>query len=305
MERAKISVAMTTYNGSKYIVQLLDSLRLQEVKPDEVLIADDCSRDNTVEIVKNYIKKYDLTGWNIYRNKKNIGWQKNFKEVISKTTGDYIFLADQDDLWHSDKIKRFLNCFEATKAWLIVSDFEIVGDGKSRKTVAMPNIDYIKENENKKVIVTKSYSSVLRPGCVMAFSAKLKEIYLELWMENQPHDALLWSIASITGNTYYLDFKSIDFRRTDDNASGSIAHDVRFKKASIIREKVIIDWYLNSNWVNKENIEHVKQNYQWSSYRYELLINNKFFYWFKLFKFRNCYMSFKQYLGDLYYFFKS
>jgi Glycosyl transferase family 2 len=60
MERAKISVAMTTYNGSKYIVQLLDSLRLQEVKPDEVLIADDCSRDNTVEIVKNYIKNMIL-----------------------------------------------------------------------------------------------------------------------------------------------------------------------------------------------------------------------------------------------------
>lgn len=91
-------MALTTYNGSEFIIELLDTLRLQKRVPDEVIIGDDCSTDNTVEIVKNYIKKYSLSSWTIYSNVQNLGWQENFKEVISKTTGDYVFLADQDDL---------------------------------------------------------------------------------------------------------------------------------------------------------------------------------------------------------------
>lgn len=56
MDKSRISVALTTYNGSEFIIELLDTLRLQKRVPDEVIIGDDCSTDNTVEIVKNYIK---------------------------------------------------------------------------------------------------------------------------------------------------------------------------------------------------------------------------------------------------------
>lgn len=89
----KTSIALTTYNGSKYIVQLLDSLKQQSLAPTEVIIVDDNSTDNTVEIVQNYIKKCNLVNWKIYRNPKKLGWQKNFTKAISKTTGDYIFFS--------------------------------------------------------------------------------------------------------------------------------------------------------------------------------------------------------------------
>lgn len=300
--KSKVSVALTTYNGSEYIVEFLDTLRLQSYRPDEVIIADDGSSDNTVKIVEDYIEKYHLSTWNVYVNEHNLGWQRNFKEVISKTTGDYVFLADQDDLWVRDKIQRFLKCFEETNAWLVVSDFKVIGNGQSRKSVAMPKIKYSIQYGNKKVCFNKNYGSVLRPGCVMAFNSKLRELYLNLWSENQPHDALLWLIASITNKIYYLDFASIEFRRTDSNASGSIAHDVRFKKSAIVREKKVDEWYLSSPYVDSNVINHVEENYNWNNYRYELLINNKFYYWFKLFKYRKCYLSLKQYLGDIYYY---
>ncbi|MGF0072093.1 glycosyltransferase [Streptococcus orisratti] len=302
MDKSRISVALTTYNGSEFIIELLDTLRLQKRVPDEVIIGDDCSTDNTVEIVKNYIKKYSLSSWTIYSNVQNLGWQENFKEVISKTTGDYVFLADQDDLWHPDKIDRFMTCFDETNGWMVISDFKTVGDGKSRKTVSMPEIKYSFENNNKKVSFNNNFGAVLRPGCVMAFNAKLKDYYLQLWSENQPHDALLWLIASITNNIYYIDFQSIDFRRTNNNASGSIAHDVRFKKSAIIRNLNVIEWYLKSEYINNYYLERIQQSYQWNNYRKELIINHKFYFWFKLFKYRKCYMSYKQYFGDIYYF---
>lgn len=81
---AKISVAMTTYNGSKYIIKQLDSLKNQSRKIDELVICDDCSTDNTVELVNDYIKSNNLEGWNIYSNENNLGFINNFKQVIKK-----------------------------------------------------------------------------------------------------------------------------------------------------------------------------------------------------------------------------
>lgn len=298
----KISIALTTYNGSKYIVQLLDSLKQQSLAPNEVIIVDDNSTDNTVEIVQNYIKKCNLVNWKIYRNPKNLGWQKNFTKAISKTTGDYIFLADQDDVWHKSKIKEFMECFLKTNAWMVVSDFKIIGNGSSKKTTSMPKINYQIEKKSKKIKFDKNYALILRPGCVMAINSVLKKIYLDLWFEKTPHDALLWLIANITNNIYYIDSPSIDFRRTNDNASGSIAHDVSFKKNAIIREKKVNEWYLNSEFVNKSFAEIIKRNTTWNDLRYDLLINHKLISWIKLFKYKDCYKTNKQYLGDLYYY---
>lgn len=304
----RVSVALTTYNGSQYIIELLDSLRRQTRKPDEVLIADDQSTDNTVEIVKEYIKKYKLNGWHIYVNKHNLGWMKNFTSVISKTTGDYIFTADQDDIWNIEKIERYLKCFELNPdAWLVCSDFKIIGNGdKAKKTTSMLPISYTVTNSGSKwVNVTPIYSLILRPGCVLAFTAKLKEIYLELWQDNIPHDSLLWAIAGVSHHIFYLDFPSIEFRREDTNASASIAHDIRYKRSAIIQERIINRWYLNSEYLDPKDAELVREDDKWNDYRYELLFNHNPIYWFALFKYRHFYKSTKQYLGDVYYYIRA
>ena len=74
----KISIVMTTYNGEKYLTEQLDSLRTQTRLPDEVIISDDCSADNTNVMIEEYIKKYRLTSWKHIKLKKNVGWKKNF-----------------------------------------------------------------------------------------------------------------------------------------------------------------------------------------------------------------------------------
>lgn len=304
----KVSIALTTYNGSQYIVELLDSLRLQTRKPDEVLIADDRSTDNTVAIVEDYLNKYNLNNWHIYINEHNLGWMKNFNSVISKTTGDYIFTADQDDIWNNKKIERYVECFnENNDAWLVCSDFNIIGTGdKAKKTTSMLPISYtVTNNGSKRVDFTTNYSLILRPGCVLAFTSKLKDIYLRLWEENIPHDSLLWAIAGVSHHIFYLDFPSIDFRREDTNASASIAHDVRYKKNAIRQERIINRWYLNSEYLNLEDAKIVREDDKWNDYRYELLFNHNLFYWFVLAKYRRFYKSTKQYFGDMYYYFRA
>jgi len=100
-----ISLVMTTYNGLKYISEQLDSIRTQTLLPDEVLIYDDRSTDGTYEYVQEYIDRYNLHTWKVYRNKENKGYSLNFSDAIDSAKGELIFLCDQDDIWHLDKIK--------------------------------------------------------------------------------------------------------------------------------------------------------------------------------------------------------
>ena len=101
-----ISLIMSTYNGAEYIVEQLDSIRLQSRTADEVIICDDCSTDNTVAILQDYVSYYSLSAWKIKRNNENKGWKRNFRELLQEAQGEIIFPCDQDDIWQLDKIER-------------------------------------------------------------------------------------------------------------------------------------------------------------------------------------------------------
>ena len=101
MQNKLVSIAMATYNGEKYLKEQLDSIYAQTYKDIEVIVCDDCSSDKTVEILDEYKEKYGLK---YYINEKNLGFKKNFEKAISLCSGDFIALADQDDIWIENKI---------------------------------------------------------------------------------------------------------------------------------------------------------------------------------------------------------
>lgn len=103
-EQKKISVVMATYNGEKYILEQLDSLRDQTYVPDEVIICDDCSTDNTLALLKKYIKNNNMKNWKVEQNINNIGWKKTFWNLLQQAKNEFIFLSDQDDIWDSNKL---------------------------------------------------------------------------------------------------------------------------------------------------------------------------------------------------------
>ena len=92
-----ISIAMTSYNGEKYIREQLDSILTQTYGNFELIICDDRSKDSTVEIIKDYCIKDSRI--KLYVNEKNLGFKKNFEKAISLCKGEYIALSDQDDIY--------------------------------------------------------------------------------------------------------------------------------------------------------------------------------------------------------------
>ena len=105
-EKLTTSVVMATYNGEKYIIEQLKSLRDQTKLIDEVLIYDDGSQDKTADLIRKFIEKNKLDNWIFKVNEKNRGWRDNFMELLSAATKEIIFTCDQDDIWLPDKIEK-------------------------------------------------------------------------------------------------------------------------------------------------------------------------------------------------------
>ena len=111
--KMKISLAMTTYNGEKYVAEQLQSMVEQKQPPDEIVICDDCSSDSTYAIISSFVERYQSDiAWVLVRNEKNLGFVENFKKTVSLTTGDLVFIADQDDIWLPDKISLMAGIME-------------------------------------------------------------------------------------------------------------------------------------------------------------------------------------------------
>lgn len=177
----KTSVVMTVYNGAKYILEMLDSLKNQTRKIDEVLIFDDMSNDNSQLIVKDYILKYQLDNWKLIINDKNKGWEKNFTNGITAANGDIIFPCDQDDIWHLDKIEKMAGAFERNNdILLLVSGYHAFSENGG-KMVVQQNVQTETEDEVSRVIFDEKYYQIRRPGCTMAFSREIIPIFRTLW----------------------------------------------------------------------------------------------------------------------------
>ncbi len=102
---------MATYNGVKYLQEQLDSFATQTILPDELVVVDDCSTDNTIAILNNFKDKAPFKTI-IIKNDKNLGSTKSFEKAATKATGDLIFFSDQDDFWKPNKIELFQKAME-------------------------------------------------------------------------------------------------------------------------------------------------------------------------------------------------
>lgn len=133
----KISVVVSTYNGSEYIIEQLESLRQQSRQADEVLIFDDASKDATPTLIKQYIEKNNLHTWKFIVNEENIGWRRNFIQGMKKCSGELIFLCDQDDIWNFEKLKKMSAVMENNlNIGLLASTYiETYSDGMKKEFI--------------------------------------------------------------------------------------------------------------------------------------------------------------------------
>ena len=117
-----ISIAMTTFNGARYLGEQLTSLSSQTVKPLELVVCDDASTDETVAILQSFSAVAPFTV-RIFQNAERLGYQRNFIKAASLCKGSLIAFCDQDDIWNDDKLYVVSKHFMQSDDLLVAHDY--------------------------------------------------------------------------------------------------------------------------------------------------------------------------------------
>ena len=166
----RTSVVISTYNGERFIIEQLESIRKQTVLVDEVIISDDGSNDNTVGVINEYLRTYGLNeNWSISVNRKNKGWIQNFHDLLYMAHNDIVFLCDQDDIWFSDKVEKMLNVMEHNKAIkCLAASFEpYFMDGEKINLPNFYKIQMLNDGILQKIQLTPKTVHLMAEGCTM------------------------------------------------------------------------------------------------------------------------------------------
>jgi glycosyltransferase involved in cell wall biosynthesis len=123
-----ISVALTTYNGARFLPEQLQSIADQSSLPDELVIVDDRSSDETKDVIDNFARKARFPV-DVRVNETTLGSTRNFQTAVELCSGDIIVLCDQDDLWHPEKLFQIKTAFSSLPdVGLVFSDAELIDE---------------------------------------------------------------------------------------------------------------------------------------------------------------------------------
>lgn len=208
-----ISVCMATYNGEKYIDEQLKSILSQIDRDDEVIIVDDCSTDNTVNIILGF-KDERIQ---LYKNGKNKKHVYTFSKAIEKAKNDLIFLSDQDDIWEPGRVDKFKSYFMISDVLLISSNFSLFNQ------YTYKNMDHpLKKNGSTKYL--KNIIGILMGkrayyGCAMAFRKELREFILPIPQYVESHDIWIALTANLLKSNMHIEEITLSRRIHDNNVS--------------------------------------------------------------------------------------
>src|SRR5258706_6700828 len=208
----RISIAMATFNGGNYLRQQLASFLAQTRLPDELVVCDDGSVDETLRILESFSREAPFEV-HVHRNPQNFGYAGNFGRALSLCTGTIIFLSDQDDVWFPQKIERVASVFDASEdILLVINDAEITD--KHLQPSGLTQAGQIRS-----VGLTLDH---LVNGSCSAISARLLPVVIPIPQEEFAHDNWIHKLAGTMGVRKILDEVLQYYRRHDDSTSKSI-----------------------------------------------------------------------------------
>lgn len=301
-----ISVAMATYNGEKYVAQQLQSIYDQTSRPDEVIIVDDRSSDETVPKIRAFIESRPEIDWKIYINEVNQGYVKNFFKAISLTKGDIIILCDQDDIWLDNKVAEIREVFNNNDVLSYHADYDMI-DNKG-ELIEKKCIGY--KNELERYNAYNFCHRLNYAGMTTAFSSELKEELLKLDPSALPtHDWVIHALAVCHGKMFVSNKVTTQRRSHSNNAALVVG---KTERTGIEQRKEVVENYLDYYKLMKKMMAHtgcrtaftkkIVDNYcKATEVRMDYLENKKYLLWLLNIRNLNYYSSYKAYFCDLLY----
>lgn len=270
MSFPKIAVALSTYNGEKYIDSQLESIIKQKDVSVDIYIRDDGSTDKTVYKIKQWMKKYD----NIFlKESSNIGYKRSFLSILLYIPEkyDYYAFSDQDDVWLSEKLYKACDVLDRNRCSLYVSALNYVNE----------SLEFIKKRDysDNDINIYKIFSRMRFAGCTMVFDyalfCKIKEI-LNVYIRqiNISHDGLVMTTCAALDADIYLDHNSyIMYRRSPSTVTSggtSFFKRIRFEYQYLLnqdnrdllaKELLSLNYYTNNTYKFIYILANYKENF--------------------------------------------
>ena len=215
MEQKKVTILVATYNGSKFLREQLDSLIVQTYSNIRILIRDDGSSDNTLEIIDEYMQKDDRIS---FYNGSNLGSAKCFFDLLCHAPkSDYYAFCDQDDVWEPEKINAAVQILEQNETegpLLYVSNLKIVDQ----------DLNYITHRYSRGLKTSNKYfclTEFLAVGCTQVFNFAAAELVRNhLPTDYMMHDAWMYMSCMFFGRVIYDHNAYILYRQHTNNVIG-------------------------------------------------------------------------------------
>lgn len=228
-----ISVCMATYNGEKFIKDQLDSVINQLDKSSEIIIVDDFSNDKTISIIESFNDSRII----LLKNEKNLGVVLSFEKALMYSKHEIVFLCDQDDIWHDNKVNMTLQYFQMDKEISLV-----YGNG----ALIDENGTSLGRNLFHSRVSGSFIRHLIKPkflGCSIAFKMSFKNKIFPFPHNIPMHDWWIGMNHIVHGKVYYYNEPLIQYRRHKNTVTTG-------KNAAIPtmvywRYKILINFILN------------------------------------------------------------
>jgi glycosyltransferase involved in cell wall biosynthesis len=253
--KESVSISLCTYNGAKYLLEQLESFLAQTRLPDELVVCDDGSQDETVSILRAFEPRAPFPV-RFYRNETNLGVAKNFEKAISLCHGDITFLSDQDDVWAPKKIARMMVEFEKdSSVGQVFTDAELVDE---HLEVLGQNLwEFTFPEDRRRVVEEDSLFSVLLKfnvvtGATQAFRTEHRSLFFPI-PDYKPyliHDGWIALIISMIAKSVCVEERLIKYRQHDGQMLG-------IKRGTPPKQKLYWNGVLN-HWID---VHSARQQY--------------------------------------------
>ena len=214
---ASVSIAMATFNGSRFILEQLKSVADQSHLPDEVVISDDCSTDGTLQLVEEFSKQAPFKV-RIIRNETNKGYRDNFMQAAGLCTSPIVAFCDQDDIWHTDKIAETLKCFDDPAVMLVHHNANLIDVNGLFIRLALES--RILKEKLKPRYFAMGFTEVFRRELLAFSNLRDQSIDHQEPTEKMAHDKWVFFLAAAFGKIVYLENALVDYRQHPNNTYG-------------------------------------------------------------------------------------
>ena len=207
-----ISVCIATYNGASYIAEQLLSILPQLGEDDEIVVSDDGSTDQTLDVIRSIAdKRIRIVGKPLHREGDNSP-TANFENALRYAKGDCIFLADQDDVWTNDKVAVMMGALERCDC--VVSDAVVTDRGLHITWQSFYQMMKVRPGLMYNLLIHNGYT-----GCCMAFRRRVLEKALPFPKGIPMHDIWIGNVAAFFFHTEFIADRLLYFRRHKSAAS--------------------------------------------------------------------------------------